>query len=98
MSYTRTVKGMIQFVLAIAAYFLIMNHFFDKSVAPVGKKLQKNLIPFPKRAVDYYVLLASGLYPMMAFIRARESGWAPIESRGATAAMMGILIGMIVDV
>lgn len=89
---------MIQFALVIIVYYLLMNNFFDRSVRPIGKKLQKNIIPFPKTAVEYYVLLASALYPMLAFIRARESGWSPVESRGATGAIMGIMIGMIVDV
>ena len=40
---------MIQFVLAVAGYLLLVRAFFDRGVAPVGKRLQKNIIPLPKR-------------------------------------------------
>lgn len=89
---------MIQFVLAVAGYLFLVNTFFDRGVAPIGKRLQKNIVPLPKKSIDAVVLFASMLYPMMAFVKARQSDWSLGESRGAMAVVAGVCLGMITTV
>lgn len=86
---------MIQFVLAVAGYLFFISKFFDRSVAPIGKRLQRNIIPVPKKSIEAVVLFASMIYPMSAFLKARQSDWKPYESRGAMAVIAGVVIGMI---
>lgn len=89
---------MIQFVLVVAGYLFLVNKFFDRSVAPIGKRLQRNIIPVPKKSIEAIILFASMLYPMSAFLKARQSDWQPYESRGAMAVVAGVVIGMISSV
>lgn len=85
---------MIQFVLAVVGYLLLVNAFFDRGVAPIGKRLQKNIIPLPKKSIEGVVLFAFMIYPMSAFVKARQSNWKPYESRGAMAVIAGVCLGM----
>ncbi|CAN0493176.1 unnamed protein product [Ectocarpus sp. 8 AP-2014] len=89
---------MIQFVLAVVGYLLLVRAFFDRGVAPVGKRLQKNIIPLPKNSIDAVCLFASMLYPMMAFVQARKSDWSLGESKGAMAVVAGVCLGMVSSV
>lgn len=79
-------------------YYFLVTHFFENSVKPVGKKLQKDLIPLPKDAIKIWVLVAGSLFPMMSIVRARESDWDPKESLAAMASFLGVFLGMIVNV
>jgi len=89
---------MIQFVLAVVGYLLLIGTFFDRGVAPIGKRLQKNIVPLPKKSIDAVCLFASMLYPMLAFVKARESDWNLSESKGALAVVAGVCLGMISSV
>ncbi len=89
---------MISFVLIIGVYFLLMNKFFHRSVGPVGKSIQKNYIQFPKEAVGIWVLVSSVLFPMLSVIKAREADWDPSQSLSAMASVLGVILGMLVDV
>lgn len=89
---------MYQFFLAVAGYLFLVTTFFDRGVAPIGKRLQKNIVPLPKKSIDAVVLFASMLYPMMAFVKARESDWSLSESKGAMAVVAGVCLGMISSV
>lgn len=89
---------MIQFVLAVAGYLLLVRAFFDRGVAPIGKRLQKNIVPLPKDSIDAICLFASMLYPMLAFVKARQSDWSLAESKGALAVVAGVCLGMISSV
>lgn len=86
---------MIQFLLAVAGCLFILLTFFDRGVAPIGKRLQKNIVPLPKKSIDAVVLFASMLYPMLAFVKARQSDWSLDESKGAMAVIAGVCLGMI---
>lgn len=89
---------MIQFILAVAVYLFLMSTLFDRGVAPIGKRLQKNIVPLPKKSIDAICLFASMLYPMLAFVKARESDWSLSESKGAMAVVAGVCLGMISSV
>lgn len=89
---------MIRFALAVAGYLLLVRSFFDQGVAPVGKRLQRSIIPLPKNAIDAVVLFASMIYPMNAFVKARQSDWGLSESKGAMAVVAGVFLGMISNV
>lgn len=89
---------MYQFFLAVAGYLFLVKTFFDRGVAPIGKRLQKNIVPLPKKSIDAVVMFASMLYPMMAFVKARESDWNLSESKGAMAVVAGVCLGMISSV
>jgi hypothetical protein len=89
---------MIQFILAVGVYLLLMSTLFDRGVAPIGKRLQKNIVPLPKKSIDAVCLFASMLYPMLAFVKARESDWTLSESKGALAVVAGVCLGMISSV
>lgn len=86
---------MIQFFLAVAGYLFLVHTFFDRGVAPIGKRLQRNIVPLPKDALDSVVLFASMIYPMMAFVNARQSDWSFGDSKGAMAVVAGVFLGMI---
>ena len=96
--HSTKVYEMIQFVLAIAVYFLLMNNFFDRSVRPIGKRLQRDIIPLPKKIITAWLLVAAVLFPMSAFVRARESDWATSESLAAMANLLGVVLGMCVNI
>ena len=89
---------MLQFVLAVSGYLFLVRTFFDTGVAPIGKRLQKNIVPLPTRSIEAVVLFASMTYPMMAFVKARKSDWSLSESSGAMAVVAGVLLGMISNV
>ncbi|CAM9214418.1 unnamed protein product [Ectocarpus sp. 4 AP-2014] len=89
---------MIQFALAFAGHLFSVNTYFDRGVAPSGKRLQKNIVPLPKKSIDAVVLFASMLYPMMAFVKARQSDWSLGEPRGAMAVVAGVCLGIISSV
>lgn len=89
---------MIQFALAIIVYFLFVNNFFDRSVRPVGKKLQLDLIPLPKSLITAWLVIAAVLFPMSAITRARESDWEIHSSLTALANILGIILGMVVQI
>lgn len=89
---------MIQFFLAVVGYLLLVNTFFDRGVAPIGKRLQKNIVPLPKKSIDAVCLFASMLYPMLAFVKARESDWSLSDSKGALAVVAGVCLGMVSSV
>ncbi len=89
---------MLQFALVIVVYFLLLARFFERSVRPVTRKLQVDLIPFPRDLVQAWVLVAGALFPMMSIVRARESDWDPKESLGAMATFLGVALGMCVNV
>jgi heme/copper-type cytochrome/quinol oxidase subunit 3 len=90
--------NVVQFALVFAVYYLVVTQFFDKTIRPVGKKLQRDLIPLPKDVIDIWVLVAGSLFPMLSVVRARESDWDPKASRGAMASFLGVALGMIVNV
>jgi len=71
---------MIKFILVIIIYYFFVNHFFDRSVRPMGRKIQRRLIPLPKELINTWILVAGTLFPMMSIVRARESDWDPKES------------------
>lgn len=89
---------MIAFPMIIGLYFLIVNHFFNQSFGPLGKRIQKNYVQFPKEAVGTWVLVSSVLFPMLAVIKAREGNWEPKVSQSAMAPLLGLVLGMLVDV
>ncbi|CAM9101561.1 unnamed protein product [Ectocarpus sp. 12 AP-2014] len=89
---------MYQFVLAVVGYLLLVRTFFDRGMAPIGKRLQKNIVPLPKDSIDAVCLFASAMYPMLAFVKARQSDWDLGESKGAIAVVAGVLLGMISSV
>lgn len=89
---------MIQFALAVAGYLFLVRTFFDRGVAPIGKRLQRNIVPLPTSAIDSIVLFSSGIYPMMAFVKARKSDWSFGDSKGAMAVVAGVVLGMISSV
>lgn len=89
---------MIQFGLAIVVYFLLVNTFFDRTIKPVGKKLQRDLIYLPKDIIKIWLLVAAVLFPMSAFNRARESDWDFRTSLPALANLLGVVLGMITNV
>ena len=89
---------MIGFVLAVAACLVIVGSLFDRGVAPIGKRLEKNIVSLPKKSIDTVCLFASMLYPMLAFVKARESDWNMGESKGAMAVVAGVFLGMISSV
>ncbi|CAM9967028.1 unnamed protein product [Ectocarpus sp. 6 AP-2014] len=89
---------MIQFILVVAGYLFLVNRYLDSGVAPVGKRLQKNLIRVPERTIEAVVLFGSMVYPMTACVKARQSDWKPYESRGAMAVIAGVGIGMMSNV
>lgn len=89
---------MIQFALAIIVYFLLVNNFFDGTIKPVGKKLQRDLIYLPKDIIKVWLLVAAVLFPMSAFNRARESDWDFRTSLPALANLLGVVLGMITNV
>ena len=67
-------------------------------MGPVGKSIQKNYIQFPKEAVGIWVLVSSVLFPMLSVIKAREADWDPSQSLSAMASVLGVVLGMLVDV
>ncbi|CAM9090774.1 unnamed protein product [Ectocarpus sp. 12 AP-2014] len=89
---------MFRFALAVVGYLLLVRSFFDQGVAPVGKRLQRNMIPLPKNTIDAVVLFASMIYPMNAFVTARKSDWGLSDSKGAMAVVAGVVLGMISNV
>ena len=89
---------MIAFVLAVAGYLALVRTFFDRGMVPVAKRLEKNLVPLPKKTIDAVVLFASMLYPMMAFVNARKSDWSFEGAKGALAVVAGVMLGMITSV
>lgn len=89
---------MMKFALAVAGYLFLVRSFFHRGVAPVGKRLQRNIIPIPTNAIDAVVLFASMIYPMNAFVTARKSDWGLSESKGAMAVVAGVFLGMISNV
>lgn len=89
---------MIQFILVIAGYLFLVRTFFDRGVAPIGKRLQKNIVPIPKKSIEMVILFASMLYPMMAFVKARQSDWSLRDSTSAMAVVAGVILGMISSV
>jgi len=89
---------MIKFVLVILVYYFFVNQFFDSSVRPVGRKIQRRLIPLPKELISTWILVAGTLFPMMSIVKARQADWQPEESLAAMASFLGVVLGMIVDV
>lgn len=89
---------MIRFILAVAGYLILVSTIFDKGVVPIGKRIQRNIVPLPKKSIDAVVLFASMLYPMLAFVKARESDWNLSDSKGAMAVIAGVCLGMIASV
>lgn len=89
---------MIQFALAIIVYFLLVNNFFDTTIRPVGKKLQRDIIYLPKNVIKIWLLVAAVLFPMSAFNRARESDWDLTTSLPALANILGVILGMVTNV
>lgn len=89
---------MIQFSLAIIVYFLLVNNFFDRTIRPIGKKLQRDIIYLPKDAIKIWLLVAAVLFPMSAFNRARESDWDFTTSLPALANLLGVILGMVTNV
>ena len=85
---------MLYFALVIVVYWLLVYKFFDGSVAPLGKKIGKDFIPFPKRAVKLWILVATALFSTTAFMTARESDWKLDESMGALSVLLGIFLGL----
>ena len=89
---------MIAFPIIIGIYFVLVNKFFNRSVGPLGKRIQKNYIQLPKEAVGIWILVSSVLFPMSAVIKAREGNWEPQGSLSAMASLLGLVLGMLVDV
>lgn len=89
---------MIQLPVVIIAYFTLVYLVFDKSIAPVGKKLQRGYVHSPKQLVNMWVLVAGAIFPMSSFIRARKSDWEMTESFAAMSVILGVILGMTVDV
>ena len=79
-------------------YLYLMNNFFNRSVGPICKSIQTKLIKFPKEYVGVWILVSSVLFPMSAVIKARESDWNQSVSLSAMAPILGLILGMIVDV
>ncbi|CAM9707745.1 unnamed protein product [Ectocarpus sp. 6 AP-2014] len=89
---------MLYFALVIVIYWLLVYRFFDQSVAPLGKKIGTDFIPFPKRAVKAWIAVATALFSTTAFMNARESNWKLQESMGALSVLLGIFLGLIAKV
>lgn len=85
---------MLYFSLVIVLYWLLVYKYFDNSIAPIGKKLGHDFIPFPKEAVKAWVLVATALFSTTAFLNARKSNWHLDESMGALSVILGVLLGL----
>lgn len=84
----------IYFWLVIVAYWVLVFKYFDNSVAPIGKKLGGDFIPFPKEAVKAWILVATALFSTSSFMAARKSNWKLDDSMGAMSVILGILLGL----
>lgn len=82
------------FWMVIVLYWLLVFKYFDKSLAPLGKKLGGDFIPFPKEAARAWVLVATALFSTSSFMAARKSNWKLDESLGALSVILGILLGL----
>lgn len=89
---------MLYFTLVIMIYWLLVYKFFDQSVAPLGKRIGTDFIPFPKRAVKAWIIVATALFSTTSVINARESNWKLQESMGALSVVLGIFLGLIAKV
>lgn len=90
---------MLYFALAIAVYCLLMHNFFDKSVAPLGKRMGHGvMIPFPAEAVRPWIFVATSPYSTSSFMAARKSDWKLEESMGALRVILGITLGMLAKI
>ncbi len=85
---------MLYFSLVIVLYWLLVYKFFDQSIAPIGKKLGTDVIPFPKEAVKAWILVATALFSTTSFINARKSNWTLDESMGALSVILGVVLGL----
>ena len=82
------------FWLVIVLYWMLVFKYFDSGVAPFGKKLGADFIPFPKEAVRAWILVATALFSTTSFMAARKSNWKLDESLGALSVILGILLGL----
>ncbi len=88
---------MIQFTLVVILYFLLVTKYFDRTIRPVCKNLQKDIIYLPKDLIKVWLLVAAVLFPMGAFNRARQSDWDFQTSLPALANLLGVMMGMITN-
>jgi hypothetical protein len=91
-------QTMISFIVIIGIYLQLVHKFFNRSVGPMCKRMQLNLIQFPKEYVGIWILVSGVLFPMTSVIKARESNWDQTSSLSAMAPILGLILGMIVDV
>lgn len=81
------------FWMVVLLYWVLVFKYFDQSVAPLGKKIGGDYIPFPKEAVRAWILMATALLSTSNFMAARKSNWKLDESMGALSVVLGILLG-----
>ena len=89
---------MIHLPIFVAVYFALMYFIFDNSIAPVGKKLQRGFIKSPKMLIEIWVLVAGALFPMASFVKARSSDWELSKSLSAMSVLLGVILGMSVEI
>lgn len=85
---------MLYFSLVIVLYWLLVFKYFDSSLAPLGKRLGADVIPFPKEAVRMWILVATALFSTSSFMAARRSNWKLDESLGALSVVLGVILGL----
>lgn len=89
---------MLAFVLVFVVFYAVMTNRFYTNIRPALEKMSSNVVPFPTRLVDSWILVTNTLFPMQAIMKARRSNWQLDSSLSAMALFLGIILGLTADV
>ena len=89
---------MIAFVLVFVIFYAIVLLEYDKYIGPTLRQISTNKVTLPTQLIEAWLLVTASLFPLNSVIKARKSGFDLRQSLSFIALILGIILGMIVDV
>lgn len=89
---------MLAFILVFVVFYSVMTNRYYANIRPALEKVSSNVIPFPTKLVESWILVTNTLFPMQAIMKARRSNWQLDSSLSSMALFLGIIMGLTAEI
>ncbi|AAR26863.1 FirrV-1-A39 [Feldmannia irregularis virus a] len=89
---------MFTFIVFFIMFYVITILEFDAYLKPALSKMSSNTVKYPSKLIEGWLLVTASLFPLNSVLMARRSGFQLKQSMSFLALILGVILGMIVDV
>ena len=89
---------MFTFILLFVLFYIIVALEFDSYLKPALNKISSNRVKYPSKLIEWWLLITASLFPLNSVLTARRSGFQLKQSLSFMALILGVVLGMVIDV